>query len=482
MRSYSKTPVPTRFERHVMNRMATGFTPATWTQMRKAGGALPWFEAQLSPEGVPESALAEELTDWFPDLGNSWTKKWDDTITGRKGGWLYHRDLECLTILRRTYSRRPVRETMTDFWANHLHVPAGHDISFIYRYEYEDLLRQKAFGRFDDLLVAATLHPAMLGYLDTWRSVAAAPNENHGRELLELHTVGRTAGYTEAMVKDSAKILSGYTLDAYNTWEPFYSSKKHAMGPVQVLGFSDPNAAPDGRSVTQAYLRYLAHHPATARTLARRLAVKFVSDEPSLDLVSQLAQVYLDNDTEIRPVLRALVRHPEFAASVGKKVRTPHEDLVQTIRILKVRVEKPVDDSDFAVDTLSWASGDDWFYSWPRPDGAPEDGVPYASATRMMSSFGMHWAMVAGWWGDSRVAYKPVSSWLPQPKIAFDRYVDHLARRLHGRPATPRLVRAASLATGVQPTEIITAKHEVAHWLGVRLLGVLLDHPGHMSR
>jgi hypothetical protein len=482
VRSYDQTAVPGRFERHMLNRMGTGYTPGSWAQLQKAGGAMQWFEEQLDPDSVAESSKAEELLSWFPDLPNTWVKKWDDTISGRKGGWLYAQDLECLTILRRVHSRRPVLEMMVDFWGNHLHVPSGHDIGFIYRFDYDNLLRERALGRFEDLLVAATLHPAMIGYLDTWRSVARAPNENHGRELLELHTVGRTAGYTEAMVKDSAKILSGHTLDAYDTWQPSYVAARHATGPVQVLGFSHANSDADGRAVAEAYLRYLAQHPATAATLARRLAVKFVSDAPSASLVDELARVYLDNDTHLRPVLRALVRHPEFAASTGKKTRTPHEDLIATMRVLKVRAARPTGDEDFANSTLAWAHGGLSLYQWPRPDGAPEDGDPYASASRMMSSFDMHWGLAAGWWTSPNVTYRPVGSWLPQRRIAFDRYVDHLSRLLHGRPARRGLVDAAVRATGVNPGAVITKDHAVADWLGVRLLGVLLDHPEHMSR
>src|SRR5690606_39213187 len=117
-------------------------------------------------------------------------------------------------------------------------------------------------------------------HLDTWTSTRRTPNENHGRELLELHTVGRAAGYTEAMVRDSARILSGYTIDAGRTWRPSYDPGRHATGPVQVLGFRHANADADGRAVTEAYLRYLARHPATARRIARKLAVRFVSDRP----------------------------------------------------------------------------------------------------------------------------------------------------------------------------------------------------------
>ena len=117
-----------------------------------------------------------------------------------------------------------------------------------------------------------------------------APNENQGRELLELHTVGRSAGYTEQMVKDSAKLLSGYTVDAWKTWAPSYDSRRHTTGPVQVLGFGAANAAADGSALTVDYLRYLAHHPATATRIATKLCRHFVADQPSDALVAAVAR------------------------------------------------------------------------------------------------------------------------------------------------------------------------------------------------
>src|SRR6195952_1809614 len=105
-------------------------------------------------------------------------------------------------------SERSVLETMTDFWSSHLHIPIGHDYAWVYRFDYDAAIRQHALGSFEDLLVACSLHPAMRTYLGNWQSVKNKPNENQGRELLELHTLGREAGYTEQMVKDSAKILS----------------------------------------------------------------------------------------------------------------------------------------------------------------------------------------------------------------------------------------------------------------------------------
>jgi uncharacterized protein (DUF1800 family) len=484
MQGYPGTLVPAPYQRHLMNRMGTGYTPATWTQMRRAGGALPWFKAQLQPSSVAENAKAKALPGWYPDLPRDAAQKWEDQATGRKGGWEYARDLECLTILRRAYSRRPILETMADFWANHLHIPAGSDLAWVYRYDYELMLRRMAFGRFDQLLTAATLHPAMLLYLDNWRSMRDAPNENHGRELLELHTVGRSSGYTEDMVKDSAKILSGYTVDAFETWEGYYNNGRHTLGAVKVLGFQHANNSSDGRAVTTAYLKYLAHHPATARNLARKLAVKFVSDTPSADLVADLARVYLNSDTAIRPMLLALVQHPEFKAAIDAKVRNPIEDLVNTIRVLDVSAltpSSPFDDGDYA-NAIGWAHGGLGLFQWPRPDGAPEDNGAYSSATRMLASFDMHWSQTGGWWPEQRVAYHPASYWLPQRSLRFDEYVDHLSRRFHGRPATKSILTAAAQATGVTAATIVDADHAVADWLGVRLIAVLLDHPRHMSR
>jgi len=156
------------------------------------------------------------------------------------------------------------------------------------RYSNLDVVREASSGRHWRrhvppalLLIACSLHPAMRFYLDNWKSVKNKPNENQGRELLELHTVGRGAGYTEAMVKDSAKLLSGYTADWGTTFAVTYDPNKHTTGAVQVLDFTHPNASADGQAATLAYLKYLANHPATAKNLARKIATYFVRDDPS---------------------------------------------------------------------------------------------------------------------------------------------------------------------------------------------------------
>jgi uncharacterized protein (DUF1800 family) len=478
---YVRTAVPTADERLMLNRLGCGWSRATWLQMRAQGGAQAWFERQLSPDSVPESAKATSLSSWFPRLADGPAARYSRHQAKTYQAWQYARDHGNWTTLRRMYSERQLLETMSDFWNNHLHVPLNVNQSFALRGDYDQTIRTHALGRFEDLLLATSLHPAMLVYLDNWKSVRNAPNENQGRELLELHTVGRTSGYTEQMVKDSAKILSGWTVGVDGSWQAYYDTAKHTTGTVQVLGFTDPNTAADGAEMSRRYLRYLANHPATARVVARRLAVRFVSDTPSDALVAHLADVFTASGTDISATLRALVATDEFARSAGKKVRTPVDDLVATCRALDVQALAPTGLASFA-NAIAWMPRTLLLYQWPRPDGAPETNADWCSVSRMLSSFRFHWSLAGGYYPTNAVKYRPPASWLPQSRIRADQYIDHLCRVLLGRPSTALDVKAVCQATGRTPTEYVTIDHPLARYLFVRMAAALLDSPDHLSR
>ncbi|HET7735924.1 MAG TPA: DUF1800 domain-containing protein [Nocardioidaceae bacterium] len=480
VRPYDKTPVPTARELHLLNRFGAGYTPQSLRQLRRAGSARKWFLLQLTPGKVTENPVAASLDSWFPALAWPAATKDAKNRSGEYGSWEHARDLGNLSVLRRMLSNRQVLEQMTDFWSNHLHVPAGYDYAWVQRKSYDEVIRRNALGSFETLLLQATLHPAMQYYLDNWRSVKNAPNENHGRELLELHTVGRTAGYTEQMVKDSAKILSGYSVYK-TTHETFYDLDRHTTGAVKVLGFTHANANPDGRAVTVAYLKYLAHHPATAKRIARKLAVRFVSDNPSEALVNRLAAVYLKNGTQIKPVLKALIEEAEFWGARDKKVRTPYDDLVATCRSLAIAPRKPTNGESFA-NALAWVHGAVLVYQWPAPDGAPEDAASWTSVSRMLSSFRYHWVLSGGWWPTRDVGYRKPASWLPQTQLRLDEFVDHLSRVWLGRRSTPQLLQAVCQAVDESPGAIINASHAVITWKFPRLSTVFFDSPKHMSR
>jgi hypothetical protein len=479
-----QTELPDAAALHLASRFTYGMTPALHAEMQSAGGAAAWFAAQLQPGAGPDP-VGDGLQSWWQSIDLDTAAIVQRDKSGVEAGWEAMANYQRWCLLRRIYSKRQVLEVLTEFFENHLHVPVYDDGVYGFRAAYGKLIRSHALGRFDQMLVAAITHPAMGTSLDNASSTKNAPNENLGRELLELHTVGR-GNHDEDDVKNSARILTGYRVDMWRTWNVWYDTASHWTGPVEVLGFTHPNAAADGRPVAEAYLTYLAHHPATATRLAKKLAVRFVSDSPSDGLVQHLAEVYLANQTAIVPVIRALVVHPEFAASAGAKVRTPTDDVVATYRALDVTVSRPVNDGSTA-NTLLWQTSSigQTPFGWARPDGQPETGAAWSSASRVLASLESHYAMCGGWWPKQDATYHPVSHWVPLTgtgSMTFSALVDHLSRTLLCRPASSRVVDACCLATGLAAGTSINTKHALVRWGMPVLLTTLLDSPEHMSR
>ena len=150
------------------------------------------------------------------------------------------------------------------------------------------------------MLLASARDPAMMRYLDNAASDKRSVNENYGRELLELHTVGIDGGYTEKDVRNSAYLMTGRTVDRQGRVQVRVSA---GTGPARsrCSASSTPTSpAKDGLAVGDAYLQYLATHPSTARYIARKLAVRFVADAPPQSLVDRLARTYQENGTRDR--------------------------------------------------------------------------------------------------------------------------------------------------------------------------------------
>ena len=469
---------------HLASRFTYGMTPALLQEMSRYPTVQAWFDAQLAPATISDPG-GDALDAWWPRLAWDAPTMWahEQAMTGE--AWTAMADYQRWCLLRRMRSRRQLLESVTEFFENHLHVPVHDDGVFGFRADYGRTIRTHALGRFDQMLVAAITHPAMSISLDNANSTKNAPNENLGRELLELHTVGR-GNYTEDDVKASARILTGYKVAMWTTWATSYNPASHWTGPVQVMGFSHPNADADGRPVVAAYLTYLAHHPATAHRLARKLAIRYVSDSPSAALVDHLAQVYLANNTAIVPVLKALVAHQEFIAAKGLKVRNPADDVVATWRALDVQAAPPTGDGSGANAVLWQTVGlGQAPFDWARPDGQPEDGESWSSVSRVLASFETHYTLCGGWWPTAQTTYHPVASWVPLAagqSMRFDALVEHLSRAFLGRTAPTRLVEACCLATGLTPATSITLNHALVKWGMPVLLTTVLDSPEHMTR
>jgi len=338
------------------------------------------------------------------------------------------------------------------------------------------VIRAYALGRFADMLKASAQHPAMLTYLDNRFSTKAAPNENYGRELLELHTVG--LGYSESDVKNAARLLTGLTVD-WTTGKYRYDAGQHATGAVKVLSFSHANAtAAGGQAAALALLDHLAAHPSTAKRIATKLCVRFVSDDPPAALVTRLAKVYLDNRTAIAPVLRALFASAEFAASAGAKTRTPYEDVVATVRTLGYAPEKS---GTQALKALYWISGEAGQapMAWSPPNGYPDVATAWASPSGQVIRWNAHLNITAGWWPStlqrpSSLLSAYAGSSLP---ATYGALIDAVATRLVGRTLAPEHSTALASFYGKTRTSPLKANDAAAGWAFVYLPALLLNSP-----
>ncbi|MGA7077553.1 MAG: DUF1800 domain-containing protein [Terriglobales bacterium] len=265
-------------------------------------------------------------------------------------------ELQEAKLLRALCSERQLLEVMTDFWFNHFNVYLNKDADQYLVTAYErDVIRAHALGKFKDLLVATAQSPAMLFYLDNWLSVGpkspaalaakgkAIPglNENYGRELMELHTLSVNGGYTQHDVTELARVLTGWTIQPLEQGAAFqFDPKKHDPGDKVVLGQTIPE---NGMNEGMQVLDMLAHHPNTAKFIARKLAIRFVADNPPPALVDRLAQKFLSTDGDIREVLRTLFKSPEFWSpkAYRVKVKTPFEFVVSSLRATGTDLNNP---------------------------------------------------------------------------------------------------------------------------------------------
>jgi uncharacterized protein (DUF1800 family) len=278
-------------------------------------------------------------------------------------------------LLRAIYSDRQLEEVMTDFWFNHFNVFAGKGPERLFLTNYEqEVIRPRALGKFEDLLVATAKSPAMLFYLDNWLSVGPNSmrslgipdhparygprhfpppnpnakrkannglNENYGRELLELHTLSVSGGYSQRDVTEVAKVFTGWTIDKPNEGGGFkYEPRTHEPGAKFVLGHRikpKGNGEDEGREL----LHLLATSPQTAHFISLKLAQRFVSDDPPPALVDRMAKTFEKKRGDIREVLTTLFHSPEFwdDDAYRAKVKTPLEFVASALRATAAGVD-----------------------------------------------------------------------------------------------------------------------------------------------
>jgi len=293
-------------------------------------------------------------------------------------------ELSMSKVTRAIYSERQLQQVMDDFWFNHFNVFAGKGEDRYYLTSYErDVIQPHAFGKFKDLVTATAKSPAMLFYLDNFLSAdpraaqrqameraarqqmrrgrfgwppparpAANPqqakknerglNENYGRELMELHTLGVDGGYTQKDVTEVARCFTGWTIDKPRQYADFkFDDRLHDPDPKIVLGKKiHAGGMKDGEQV----IDLLVHHPSTAKFISTKLARRFVSDNPPPALINRMAETFQSSDGDIKAVLHTMIWSPEFWSreSYRAKIKTPFELVVSAVRALGTDVDTPM--------------------------------------------------------------------------------------------------------------------------------------------
>ncbi|MDB5966570.1 MAG: hypothetical protein JWQ72_3070 [Polaromonas sp.] len=265
----------------------------------------------------------------------------------------------------------PLLARMTEFWFNHLNVYAGKGTvrPFIGNYAV-NAIRANALGKFEDLLLASARHQAMLFYLDQAQSNARGINENYARELMELHTLGVDAGYTQNDVRELARILTGWSVGLQQGEGFRFNERLHDKGSKTLLGRSFTDA---GVREGEDAIRMLARHPATARRIATRLATTFVADRPPPALVDRLAATFSRTQGDIRAVMRTLVESPEFWRQDNTLFKTPLDFACSALTAAGGATDK----RNIPLTLGFLAQAGQPMHGWQTPDGYKTDAATW---------------------------------------------------------------------------------------------------------
>jgi uncharacterized protein (DUF1800 family) len=388
---------------HALNRLGFGPRPGQVEQIEKTG-LENWIQAQLHPENISDPVIDARLAQYpafglsaagllnqypLPDVAakrlgitqDEYRKRLQDQAKQTAGansisGAFPFRDqneivndLMEFKMVRAVYSERQLSEQLADFWFNHFNIFVYKDLDRWYLIPYErDAIRPHVLGKFTDLLEATAKSPAMMFYLDNASSadpnsfarlkqhpVHPRPgeklppiggkrglNENYGRELMELHTLGVDGGYTQQDVIDVARAFTGWTITSPRDNPEFYfDNRLHDPDPKRVLGKKIKGG---GIKDAEQVLDVLVKNKNTAHHISLQLAQHFVSDDPPEALVARMQKTYEKSKGDIRAVMTTMIYSPEFwtRAAFRAKVKTPFELVASTVRALGADMDQPL--------------------------------------------------------------------------------------------------------------------------------------------
>jgi hypothetical protein len=467
------TPPSKDLVAHILHRFTYGPTQQLLTDVRKTG-VDNWFEKQLDHLSISDSEVETFVSKWdmFNYIHKDMTFLWPiaeaeaDINKGQlySSHWMAGRILNLYTVVQQTHSNRQVFEMMVEFWHNHFNITTIGDDTKDGHLDWhtndfnKKVIRQHALGKFEDMLQISALHPAMIVSLDGELSTKELPNENYGRELLELHTVAPKSGYTQADILDAAKLFSGLRvkwperyyqrgkkpqLQGRNTFidmsdvASMIHAERQIYGTFKVMGWQRTvSTESEVLPAIQSLLSYLASHPETAKTIALKLGRRFVEDVPSKKFMDDIASVFTTSKGDTKTLLRAVYRHPDFENAIGAKLKRPGEDYVSVARALnvwpnfsKLGVWKGIT-KDFAfVSPIVQQDLSRMAHiplGWPFPDGYPDVATTWVNANSQILRWNMFGTFLQGdGWNQP-----DLGKLFPTAGKDIDSHIDAIARTL----------------------------------------------------
>ena len=357
------------FTHHVLNRCAFGPRPEDRALLKS--GFDSWLDQQLNPKDIVDPlcdrtiASIERIHQHRGELYSE-----DPRI-------LLH-DLVRARIIRAVYSRRQLLEVMVDLWTDHFNVAwSKGNCRWLKISDDLEVIRPHSLGRFRDLVRATATSPAMLIYLDGHDNKVVhpedKPNENHARELLELHTLGVDGGYTQRDVLEAARCMSGWTYGHSfmhgGVSRVGFDSGRHDDGAKEVLGVTIP--AGGGENDLERLIDIVCEHQSTSRYVARRLARVFIADSPPVEVVEAIAACYRSSGGDIPEMLETVFGLPAFRENAGTLFKRPFRYLVSVLRATDADTNGGV-----TIQKHLRRMGQPPF-EYPTPDGYPLEAEPW---------------------------------------------------------------------------------------------------------
>lgn len=252
-------------------------------------------------------------------------------------------ELQSQKMLRAVESKKQLQEVLVDFWYNYFNIDAGKNEIKYYAYDYENnVIRKNVFKSFKDILSSSAHHPAMLVYLDNRLSKANAINENYAREIMELHTLGVDGGYTQKDVQELARIFTGWTTSDLKIDPQFIFRKNlHDKNEKNWLGikFEAGGDIAEGEKA----IDILANHPKTAEHVCKKLAIHFINDQPSKDLLKKCTDTFIMNHGDLKKVYTVLFTSDEFLNkdNYSSKIKKPFHYIASSVRAMGGEILNP---------------------------------------------------------------------------------------------------------------------------------------------